>query len=369
MLHIDLPTRAEIQALGAHRAWPAITITLPTTPLTQAAQADRIALGNATRDALRMVEAAGADLRVLRAIEALLAGLAEDDDFWALQANGLVIYATPEGARAWRLPGQVEARVVVADRFRLKPLLQALATPQEVMVLAIGMGAVRLIEVTAGMAPEAVKVPGLPRGAADAAGRASHIARKGDMASGLATSENALLSNYARAVDRALRPVLGGLEVPLVLAAAEPMASIFRGVSTYPHLVTEGIAGSPDDTTDQALGAAARQVLEGLRAGEMQGLAELFQQREAQGRATTDVGRAARAAAMGAVDTLLVDLEAEMPGTMDAEDGAVDFGAEGGSLTDEITRRALAAGARVVVAAAAEIPGGGPLAAILRYPV
>lgn len=371
MLHIDLPTRAEIQSLGARRGWPAVSIALPTTPLTQDAQADRTVLRNLAREAVAAIEAAGADVRVARAVAAPLAALAEDDDFWAHQAHGLAVYATPEGARAWRLPGRVAAHVQVADRFRLKPLLQALAFPQEAMVLAIGMGAVRLVEVTAGMPPEPVPVPGLPRGAADAAGRGSHIARKGDMASGLATSEHALLSHYARMVDRALRPVLAGLEVPLVLAAAEPMAAVFRGVCTYPHLAAEGIAGSPDDVADHALGAAAAGVLEGLRAAELRTLGELFARREAQDRATTDLARAARAATFGAVDTLLVDLDADLPGAVGEEDGVVAFGeaAGGGSLTDEIARRALAAGARVVAAQGAEIPGGGPLAAILRYPV
>ncbi|WP_431268262.1 hypothetical protein [Dankookia sp. P2] len=368
MLHVDLPSRAEIQALGEHRGWPAVSIALPTTPLTQEAQADRTVLRNLIRAAVAEIDATGANVRVGRAVEALLAPLAEDDAFWAHQANGLAIYATPEGVRAYRLPGRVEARVQVADRFGLKPLLQALATPQEAMVLAIGMGAVRLLEVTAGMPAEAVRVPDLPRGAADAAGRGSHVARKGDMASGLATSENALLSHYARAVDRALRPVLAGLEVPLVLAAAEPMASVFRSVCTYPRLAAEGIAGSPDDVADQALGTAARQVLEGLRAAELAALGGLFAQREAQDRATTDVARAARAASFGAVDTLLVDLDAALPGTLGEEDGAVDF-AGAGSLTDEIARRALAAGGRVLAARPGEIPGGGPLAAILRYPV
>jgi hypothetical protein len=374
VLHIDLPTRAEIQALGERRGWPAVSIALPTTPLTQDAQADRIAVRNLIREAIAAITAAGADVRVVRAVEAPLLALAEDDEFWAHQANGLAIYGTPEGVWAYRLPGRVEARVQVSDRFRLKPLLQALAVPQEAMVLAIGMAAVRLVEVTAGMPTKAIQVPNLPRGMADAAGRGSHIARKGDMASGLATSEHALLSHYARAVDRALRPILAGLEVPLVLAAAEPMASVFRGVCTYPHLAAEGIAGSPDDVADHALAGAASRVLEGLRKAELRSLGELFAQREAQGRATTDVAQAARAATFGAVAALLMDLDTDLLGTVGEEDGSVAFAGASAvstdaSITDEIARRTLATGGRVVAAQPGEIPGGATLAAILRYPI
>lgn len=62
-----------------------------------------------------------------------------------------------------------------------------------------------------------------------------------------------------------------------------------------------------------------------------------------------------------------------MPGTVAEDDGAIAFAdkADGVnySITDEITRRSLQAGARVVAARATDIPGGGALAAILRYPV
>ena len=121
------------------------------------------------------------------------------------------------------------------------------------------------------------------------------------------------------------------------------------------------------------LAAAARGVLDRIYAADLDALAELYVTREAQGRATGDVAQAARAATFGAVDTLIVDMEASVPGTVADEDGAVSFAetADAGSygVVDEIARRALASGARVVAARRADIPGGGVLAAILRYPV
>jgi hypothetical protein len=97
----------------------------------------------------------------------------------------------------------------------------------------------------------------------------------------------------------------------------------------------------------------------------------LFEQREPQGRTTTDVAQAARAATWGAVQTLLVDIDEVLPGALD-DDGAVTF-ANGPSTTnygiiDEIARRALVTGARVLGVRGADIPRGGTLAAILRYP-
>ena len=55
MLYVDIPTRADIQRLGAVRAAACVSIYLPTTPLTQDAQADRIALKNLAGSAIEQL--------------------------------------------------------------------------------------------------------------------------------------------------------------------------------------------------------------------------------------------------------------------------------------------------------------------------
>jgi hypothetical protein len=172
-------------------------------------------------------------------------------------------------------------------------------------------------------------------------------------------------------VDQALRPVLTGNERPLILAAAAPMAAVFRSVSSYPHVAEQVIAGSADRAPDHELAAAARGVLDGIYAAEIAALGTLYAAREAQGRATTDIAQAARAATFGAVDTLIVDMDADVPGSIGEDDGAVAFATQADgvnySITDEIARRALRSGVRVLAARRGDIPGGGDLAAILRY--
>jgi hypothetical protein len=373
MLHIDVPSRAEIDRLIDHRGSPALSIYLPTTPRTQEAQGDRIALKNLLREGLAQIAAAGADIRTARPIEAAVEEVIADDAFWAEQANSLALFVTPSKLRSFRLANHLAAQVEVSDRFHLKPLLRAVTFPQNAFVLAIGMGGVRLIEVSADLPPHEVKVPGLPRDAAHAVSSRSHLAKRGDMVGGEGGSEGALLTRYARAVDSALRPMLAGHERPLILAAAEPMAAVFRAVCSYPHLAEEGLGGSADHTPDHALAEAARGVLDGLHGAQVTDLAALFARRAGQGRATADIAMAARAATFGAVDTLIVDMDSDLPGTVGEEDGTVRFAAAADgatySITDEIARRALRHGARVLSARRADIPGGGDLAAVLRYPI
>lgn len=373
MLHIDLPTRNEIEQLAAFRGSPAVSLYLPTTPLTQNAQADRIELKNMLKSAVAEIEATGAAKRSVRAIEEAVDAIIGDDDFWTEQANSLAVFATPENVRTFRLPSRLSPLVEVSDRFHLKPLLRSVTFPHHAYLLAISMGAVRLVEVSADLPPHEIKVPGLPRGAADALGRRSHIERSGNMLSGESTSEHASMARYCRAVDQALRPVLSGHERPLILAAAEPLAAIYRGVCSYPHLAADVIPGSADHTPDHDLAVAARAVLDGIYATEIADIAALYAARSGQGRATGDVALAARAATFGAIDRLVVDMDTDLPGIVAEDDGAVTFAEKADgvnySITDEITRRALRSGARVVAARAADVPGGGALAAILRYPV
>lgn len=373
MLHIDLPTRNEIEQLAAYRGSPAVSIYLPTTPLTQDAQADRIELKNLLKAAIAEVEGTGAAKRSIRAMEEAIEAIIGDDVFWTEQANSLALFATPENIRSFRLPNRLTSLVEVSDRFHLKPLLRSVTFPQHAYLLVISMGAVRLVEVSADLPPHEIKVPGLPRDAAHALGRRSHTERSGNMMSGESTSEHASMARYCRTVDQALRPVLSGHERPLILAAAEPLAAIYRSVCSYPHLAVEVIQGSGDHTPDHNLAEAARAVLDGIYAKELADIAALYAARVDQGRATGDVAMAARAATFGAIDRLVVDMDADIPGTVADDDGLVAFASKADgvnySITDEITRRALQSGARVIAARAADIPGGGALAAFLRYPV
>ena len=78
------------------------------------------------------------------------------------------------------------------------------------------------------------------------------------------------------------------------------------------------------------------------------------------------------AATAGAVDTLLVDIDASVPGTV-SPDGTVDFdesaGTETPGILDEITRRVLLTDGEVLAVRATDLPDGTQIAGILRYAI
>ncbi len=372
-LHTDIPSRRQIERLLQARGGDLVSIYLPTSPITAEADAARIAFKNLAGEAVARLRADGLGSAERGAVEQALDDLHDDHEFWALQANSLAVFADPRGLRSFRLPNRLTAAVEVADRYYVKPLLRAVTFPQTAFILALAEGSVRLLEVTPDLPTFELRVPDLPSDAADAAGKSSITDRSPARRLQGAEGRKTLVRSYARAVDRALRPVLGGQDVPLILAASEPIDAIFRSVNSYPHLVDRSLPGSPEGSTDAELGEAAREILDELYAGQLRELAERFEQRSGRGHTAVEINDLGRAATFGAIDTLFVDIDARVAGSIDEESGVVslheveqagDYG-----VLDELCRRVILAGGTVLAVRAGEVPGGGPAAAILRYPV
>ena len=125
--------------------------------------------------------------------------------------------------------------MIVSDRFQVKPLLRSVSFPQSCYVLALAQKSVRIVEVSPDLPSTAIHVEGMPedagravQGAGEAGDwprsprprlRASAGARGAGWPSGriqAAEGQKVLLRQFARQVDKALRPVVTGSGVPLV---------------------------------------------------------------------------------------------------------------------------------------------------------
>lgn len=373
MLYVDIPAPAELRNVVAARGDVMVSLYLPTTPHTQDIAQARINLGNLLREAESQLEAASTPKRSIWPISEQIGDLLDDDDFWAHQANSLAVFVTPESLRTFRLPTALHPMVQVSDRFHVKPLLRSVSVQQHAFVLALAENEVRLIEVFADLPAQEVNVPGLPKDAASAMGTATVNSRNYSNRKGGAEGQNVLLRAFARKVDAALRPVLTGRSEPLILAATDPLFSMYRSVNSFEGLADDGIKASPVRTTPGQLAESARPILDTLHAQTLAQVHAVFAERENEGRATTQIARAARAATFGAVDTLLIDMDEVVPGRVDETTGEITFddheSAETYGVIDEIAGRVLASGGRVIAVRKADIPQEASLAAILRYSV
>ena len=362
MLQFDVPSGAELATLAAERSDCPVSICLSTTPLTQDTPVDRLALKNLAKEAVRQCQEAGADRRRVAELQEHLDDLVDDDQFWRTQARSLVILAAPGHVHTFRLANRLKSMVEVSDRSYLKPLLRAVSFPHAAYVLALSENIVRLVEVSAGLPATTVKVDGMPANAAASVGKASINDRSPSGRIQGSEGKKVRLRQFARQVDQALRGLLAGSDVPLLLATAHTLAPIYRSISAYPNLAAATIEDNPETLSDAELAERARPILDGLYAEQIATWAQLFAAREAQGRATTDIAVAARAATQGAVDTLLVNVDQTIPGTVDEATGAVTFAdhasARSYGVVDEIARRTMLARGRVLAVRTRDIPQG-----------
>lgn len=372
MLYVDTPSSRDLSSLNELRTDACVSIYLPTTPITQDIQKARIKLSNLTKEAVRQLQEAGTDKRLLATLQEHLDDLADDEEFWRYQAHSLAIFVTPDSLRTYRLANKLSEMVEVSDRFHLKPLIRAITFPHAAYVLAISENAVRLVEVSADLPATTVKVPDLPKDAASAVGKSTINDRSPSGRIQGSEGQKTRLAQYTRKVDAAMRPIVAGSDIPVILAATQPVEAIFRSVSSIAAL-PQVISGSHDRTSDADLASAARPILDTHYEQQIADFRTLFDTRKGQRRSTTDISDAARAATFGNIDRLLVNIDNVVDGTVDEETGVVTFDDAGDArnygIVDEIAGRALRSGAKVLGVRAKDIPDGKPLAAILRSPL
>lgn len=372
MLYVDIPTARDIATLNEVRTEACVSIYCGTTPLSEHAPEMRLTFEHLVKQAMTQLAEGGIDKRRAGAIQSHLDDLMDDEEFWNHQAHSLAVLVTPDHIRTFRLANRLTNIVEVSDRFHTKPLLRAITHPHSAYILAVSENAVRLISVSGDVEARTVRVPDLPKDAASAVGKASINDRSASGRVQGSEGQKVRLAQYIRQIEAALRPVLAQSEMPVVLAATQPVSALVRTVSSL-KLLPQTIEGSPDNLSEGDLATAARPILDSHHADTIRAFAENFELSTGANKATSDISDAARAATFGGISSLLVDMDTTVSGIVDDETGAVTFAetesADSYGIVAEVASRALRTGAQVMAVRRDDIPGNKHLAAILRYPV
>lgn len=371
--HIDLPSQNDIRQLMSVAQPACVSIYMPTTVLPTESDANRIEFKTLAATAIERLNASGAGKQEIAAIAEGLAELDEDEAFWLHLARSLAVFATPESVRTFRLPNNLTELVDVSDRFIVRPLLRAVTFPHSAYVLALSAKSARLLAISPEGEPVEVDVPEMPKDAPTAVGLDSLKDNNPNSRTQGDEGRKLRLRQYAHQVDRALRRTIGASDLPLILAATQPLDAIFHATSHYPRLAASSIEGNPDERSDAQLAEAARKVLDEVYAQRVEEIKDRYETRAGHDRATTDLQRIARAATIGAVDLLLADIDVQIDGVVDSETGElrIDESDTLGNygVVDEIAKRVLDSGGRVLAVRKEQVPGGADAAAILRFAV
>jgi hypothetical protein len=388
---MDIITIENLRELTEPPGGMCVSIYLPTTPIGREARQGPILLKNLLKDAEEKLAAGELRTPETKDLLALSESLMKDDEFWQHQSDGLALFLSSAGMHHYRLPQHFEELVVVNERFHIKPLLPLFTGDGYFFVLALSQNAVRLLQCTRDSFSE-VELQGVPTsmeealqfddperqlqyhtGSSSPGGAGKRPAIFHGQGVGVDDVKPNIL-RYFRMVNQGLHALLHNQNAPLVLAGVEYLHPIYREANDYPHLIEQGIEGSPDRWNAQELHKQAWQIVEPLFIKSQQEARDRYQQfaGSENGKGLNDLKKIIRAAMRGQVDTLFVVTDQQQWGQFDPETDSIQLHKEPQAYDEDLLDLAavqtILNRGTVYALKAEEMPEpSSPIAAILRY--
>ncbi|MBW1988896.1 MAG: hypothetical protein JRI97_05055 [Deltaproteobacteria bacterium] len=381
---MDMISREELRNLLEVQADPCVSLYMPTESRGQETRQNPIRFRNLLNEAEKKAD--GRKKEVRKALEPAFR-LLNDTPFWQHQGDGLAVFVNPETFFTFRLPLKLPERVLVADRFDLKPILPCLAMNNRFKVLALSRKSPRLLDCTrhtwrnitprdmpAGL-DEFLRYDEFERqtqwhtrtpssGAGDRAGIffGQGMAREVDKTN---------LYRYMRKIHAVIEPKLLRLNDPLVLVGLDHITGIYRDVTNYPCVLDQVVNKSPRELSDAELHALAWEVAEPEFTKNQQQALERYGNLLGTGTTGLNIREILPAARFGRVESLFLPIGKVVWGTYDPDSQKVDVhdGEQNGDvdLLGLAAAYALTTGAVVYPVKPEDMPNGQDAAAIYRY--
>ncbi len=376
---MDIFDRPDLDNLLKTQAGPCVSIFLPTERAGREVQQNPIRLKNLLKEAEHRLKDLG--VRGVESITKPAHDLVTDGSFWRHQGDGLALFLAPEFAESYTLPVVFEELAVVADQFHLKPMLPMMSSGEHFYVLGLSQKYVKLFRGGRYSVGE-VRLSGVPATLSEAL---QYDDREPSLQSHSGGGARAIfhgqglgkddpkddIKRYFRLIDSGLHEILKDERAPLVLAGVDYLLPLYREVTEYPHVLPDGVVGSPERVSTEELHSRAWEIVSPLFDRDCENAKARYLAVADTPTGTADVKRAIRAAHQGRVETLFVAIGKHLWGTWDEVTEAIHLhdGPESGDmdLLDAAAAQAWLRGGAVFAVPPDEVPGGGRLAAVLRY--
>lgn len=387
---MDYLTDEELDALAGHSGEHSVSIWMPAHRAGPEVREDRLRMKNLVARAEDQLAAAGQRAADARDRLHELRRLAEDEGFWRERADGLAAFLGDGPPRVLRLPVTAPELVTVGGRFHVKPLFGAPRQDRAFHLLALSEDRVRFFRASR-FVIERVELPDAPEsfeqflrfddfekhveyhtgtaGHGPGGERPAVYHGQGEYVD--EAEQKKRLMGYCGLIDREVVKAMHNRSGPLMLAATEPLAGLYRRVSACDRLDDRVVGGNPDRAHAEDLHRQAVALLGEDFERPVRELASRYHQAKDKDMAADDLAEILRAASLQAVDSLLVAADEQQWGRFDADKPAVERH-DGQQPGDEDLLNAAAVlahrgGARVYAVRREDVPNGGLAAAVLRF--
>lgn len=310
-----------------------------------------------------------------------------DPYYWEHQFEGLAVFLAEDFFEHYRLPRRFDELLVTGESFHLKPLLPLATNSRDFYLLRLSQQMVKLYacniyganEVFLEDAPENLESALWSddpekqlqfHSSAPSPVSADRAAIFHGQGVGKDDKKNRV-ERFLRKVVAAVDDNLSDKKNPLVLAAAEPLLSIYRDLSEYPYIAARSIQGNPEDLSIIELHKKALEVVEPEIQGNLDKVRQGYLRLAGTDKASEDLREIVLASIEGRVDTLFASVERNVWGRVNEDSGAVEIRETRGpgdrDLVDMAAINTLKKGGTVHSFEDGEVHEENPLAAVFRY--
>lgn len=314
--------------------------------------------------------------------------LLDQPTFWEELDRGLSVLVSGSSMRVWLLPSICEELCVVGRRFHMTPLVAWANRNASYYVLAVSQNCVRFFEGSRHTIEE-ITVPKLPTSSIEAlhydpregfyqthSGQPMIKGKEGVVFTGQGGEPDVAkqeIAEFFGIIDAAVSSFLHARTEPLVFAGVDYLYPIYRKHNHYSHLLPDHIAGNPDLLSPLELRENVWPLIESVLREQQELEIENYWNLVRQGRCSNRVDEVVLAAHAGIVETLFVSPTVRRPGSFDPQTTAVRLDDRTGHNSEDLVNLAVCLTLKhrgnVEVINSGNIPGGGAMAAVARYPL
>lgn len=237
----------DVRLLQQVRGYPSLTITLPTHRTAPDNRQDPVRLKNLISEAANRLLSEFSK-REVEALLKRLEDLAGGIDF-NRTLDGLALFVNQDFARAFQLPFKVTERVIIDETFATRDLVYALNHSMRYWMLVLSEKPTRLYEGTNDTLEE-IQENGFPMVHEGPGGEAP-------LPGGFGVQKSAYRDEYfqkfLRKVDGALKDVLAGDDLPLILVGVDRHLAFFNNLTAHGASVIGSVTGNHDKTSPHEL--------------------------------------------------------------------------------------------------------------------
>ncbi|WP_207425603.1 hypothetical protein [Pedobacter sp. SYSU D00535] len=270
---MEIISKEEFTELANYQSDVCISIYIPTHAAGIAVNEryDTIVFKNNVQRAKVELNGKGIDPREVDTLLAPAFELVRDEEFWNQQLQGLAVFISKGFFKIFKLPLTVKEELLVNSSFLLTPLLPVMERRHKFYLLVLSKKDCKFYECDQ-FEMKKLEVEGLPyniddvvpfeqkerrqthrRAGAGAGGAAIVGANFHGHGTGLSDEEE-YLEQYFKEVDQTLwTEVLHNQHVPLVIAAVEYEAALYRQISNYKHISDVTLTGNYEHEDRQSI--------------------------------------------------------------------------------------------------------------------